>query len=288
MGDRKKSFGPDVDKDIASGLPPRPGVYFFKDAKGEIIYVGKAVRIRERVLGHFYRKDDKENELCSATASVDYVETGNELIALLLEADEIQRHLPKFNTVQKKLRTPYCIIHYVNRKGIIQFGLDRKSALDLGARPFFRREEALAYLEEICREFRLCPKYMGLQRIRGGCAYITIPECNGICRGGEQPEVYNVRAKEAIAAMENERDTYAILAQGRSLGEQGFVMVQDGFYQGYGFYDRNESITGFEGLEDFLVRKGNTYHTTRIIASYLNKYRKSVTLVEAEKVGLIG
>ncbi|MGB7393359.1 MAG: exonuclease domain-containing protein, partial [Pricia sp.] len=135
---RKKELAPLVDRKMISGLPQSPGVYYFKDSKEEVIYVGKAVRIKDRVLAHFYRKDDTEHELCRSTATIDYVDTGNELVALLLEAHEIQEHNPKFNVVQKKLRLPYQIVHYVNRKGIVQFGLDRKSALDLGARPFFR------------------------------------------------------------------------------------------------------------------------------------------------------
>ncbi|MDO6818921.1 exonuclease domain-containing protein [Zobellia sp. 1_MG-2023] len=286
LNSRKTGLAPNIDREIIGNLPQRPGVYYFKDPQGKIIYVGKAIRIRERVLSHFYDKKNKEYDLCQATATVDFLETGNELIALLLEADEIQNHYPKYNVAQKKLRAPYCIVHYTNRKGIIQFALDRKSASDLGAVTYYKREEAIVKLKQICEEFLLCPRFTGLQSSKESCSHYSIQDCNKVCEGKESVALYNVRAKRAILELHKNREHYAIVCKGRVEQEHGFVLVKDSLYQGYGFFDKDQSIQDLEDLEPFLIRKKNTYHTMRIITSYLNANPKSIKIMAPEAISI--
>ena len=253
LNSRKTSLAPNIDRGIISGLPQTSGVYYFKNGKGKIIYIGKAVRLKERVLSHFYDKKDREYELCQATTDIDYIETGNELIALLLEADEIQNHFPMFNTALKKLRAPYCIIHYTNRKGIIQFVLDRKSSTDLGTVTYWRREEAIKRLEEICRKYNLCPRFTNLQSAKEGCSHYSITDCSGVCEGKEPADEYNRRATLAIEELQHLRNDYAIICRGRTSEEHAFVLITDGLYRGYGYFGSNESVRRPVDLENYVV-----------------------------------
>ncbi|WP_430908218.1 exonuclease domain-containing protein [Maribacter sp. 2-571] len=283
---RKTALSLNIDREILGRLPQRPGVYYFKDSKGKILYVGKALRIKERVLSHFYDKRSKEYEMCQATQAIDFIETGNELIALLLEADEIQNHFPKYNIAQKKLRAPYTIIHYINRKGIIQFAIDRKSATDLGAISYFKREEAVSKLKNICEEFTLCPRFAGLRRGDECCSNYDFKGCNKVCEGRESAAIYNIRAKRAISELYKKRDNYAIVCKGRTVNEHGFVLVRNGVYQGFGFFDKEESIIGMIDLETFLSTKKNTYHTMSIIASHLNTNKTAVKIMVPEDMSV--
>ncbi|WP_338039490.1 hypothetical protein [Maribacter litopenaei] len=106
-------------------LPSTPGIYYFKDSKGHIIYIGKAINIKKRVLGHFYDKSTKEISLCAETAYLDFEETGNELIALLLESAEIKKHYPKFNRAQKRKIQQYAIFSYEDRNGILHLAYNK-------------------------------------------------------------------------------------------------------------------------------------------------------------------
>lgn len=284
LNSRNTGLSPNIDREIIGNLPQRPGVYYFKDAHGKIIYVGKAVRIRERVLSHFYDKKNKEYELCQATSTIDFLETGDELIALLLEADEIQNHYPLYNVAQKKLRAPYCIVYYTNRKGIIQFAIDRKSAADLGAVTFYRREEAVVRLMQICEEFVLCPRFSGLQNSKEGCSHYCLKDCNKVCEGKESVAIYNIRAKRAVLELHKNRENYAIMCKGRTDQEHGFVLVKGSLYQGYGFFDNDQGIKDIEELETFLIPKKNTYHTMRIITSYMNANPKSNKIMVPETI----
>jgi excinuclease ABC subunit C len=81
-----------------SKFPEQPGVYLFKDAGGVILYIGKAKSVRERVRNHFAGESDpKERALASATADVEYILTDSEVEALIVEAELVRRHQPKYN-----------------------------------------------------------------------------------------------------------------------------------------------------------------------------------------------
>ncbi|HYF97020.1 MAG TPA: GIY-YIG nuclease family protein, partial [Patescibacteria group bacterium] len=81
-------------------LPKAPGVYFHKDKSGEIIYVGKAANLRNRVKQYFQKsrlRDLKTDVLVAEIADVDWLELETELDALFVEAEMIRRYMPKYN-----------------------------------------------------------------------------------------------------------------------------------------------------------------------------------------------
>jgi excinuclease ABC subunit C len=92
-------------------LPTRPGVYFFKDAGGDILYIGKANSLRARVRSHFAIDDAtslKNREMLRRVADLDTIVVGSEAEALLLEANLIKEHRPRFNIqLRDDKRYPY-------------------------------------------------------------------------------------------------------------------------------------------------------------------------------------
>ncbi len=89
-------------------LPTKPGVYFFYDEAGVLLYIGKSKEIKKRVSSHF-RPDIKRSrdlELKNRIAKVTYTETGNELAALLLESHEIKTNRPYYNRALKRRKFP--------------------------------------------------------------------------------------------------------------------------------------------------------------------------------------
>ena len=83
-------------------LPDRPGVYLYKDAKGQVVYVGKAASVRSRVRSYFQAsrtRDAKTDALVDHIADVDYIVTANELEALILESNLVKRHRPRYNII---------------------------------------------------------------------------------------------------------------------------------------------------------------------------------------------
>ena len=94
-------------------LPDKPGVYIMHDATDEIIYVGKAVNLKNRVRQYFQNsknKTAKTSALVSHIAYFEYIVTDSELEALVLECNLIKEHQPRYNTMLKDDKTWSCRI----------------------------------------------------------------------------------------------------------------------------------------------------------------------------------
>src|ERR687895_402057 len=105
---------PENDFPDRSHLPASPGVYIFKDAGDTVIYVGKAKNVRSRVASYFNRSGDgrpKIAELRQRVRQIDFIVTGSETEALVLEANLIKRHRPRFNASLKDDKSyPYIVV----------------------------------------------------------------------------------------------------------------------------------------------------------------------------------
>jgi excinuclease ABC subunit C len=107
----------DLDKKLLS-LPVRPGVYMFKDAKGDIIYIGKAKSLRARVRGHFSNDAAAPHnvEMLRRIRDIDTMVVSSEAEALLLEANLIKSHLPRFNIrLKDDKKYPYIKVTLADR-----------------------------------------------------------------------------------------------------------------------------------------------------------------------------
>src|SRR5499425_2047258 len=83
-------------------VPDRPGVYLYKDGKGQVIYVGKAASLRSRVRSYFQEsrgRDPKTDALVAQIRDLDYIVTDNELEALILEPNLVKKHRPRYNII---------------------------------------------------------------------------------------------------------------------------------------------------------------------------------------------
>src|SRR2546428_229448 len=89
-------------EDKLARLPDRPGVYLYKDAKAAVIYVGKAASLRSRVRSYFQEgrpRDPKTEALVRQIRDLEYIVTDNELEAMMLEANLVRKHRPRYNII---------------------------------------------------------------------------------------------------------------------------------------------------------------------------------------------
>ncbi|MCH9659634.1 MAG: GIY-YIG nuclease family protein [Bacteroidetes bacterium] len=268
---KEATLPPHLSSDQVFQLPETAGVYLFKDRDQKVIYVGKAKDIKKRVLSHIYGKNTKEYTLCQETHHIDYELTGNELTALLLEADYIQKYHPKHNRAQKRPAYAYQIISYINRRGIIQLGISKTRSLNDSLLTSYSLSEATEKLSELCETHHLCPRYCGLQSKVEKCSHYRIQNCEGICEKKETVENYNKKVTAAIRSLEDAKPTYLIKEKGRDIDETAFIFIQEGSYCGFGFINDNVSISNPEECKNYLIQKMASYHTHKIIKSYLKK-----------------
>jgi len=266
-------------REVFEGLPAKSGVYYFKNSKGKIIYVGKAINIKKRVLSHFYDKSNKEVRLCQETADIDHELSGSELLALLMESAAIKHHYPIYNRAQKRRIQPYGIFSYEDRNGVLHLAYNKLKMAPNALTVFYSPTACRSYLEEICKNFQLCPKYCHLQEHVKTCSHYSITNCDGICRGTETAEVYNEKVLSALAQIGSQREHFIIREKGRNLTEDAFVLVKNSTYLGYGFVKKEFNISSEEDLDAFLIPQPNTLETESILKSYVNKNPRRVILV---------
>lgn len=268
---QEATLPPALPKEEYDKLPSTPGVYYFKDEKGKIIYVGKAINIKKRVLGHFYDKKTKEITLCLETTSLDFEETGNELIALLKESADIKHLYPKYNSAQKRSIQQYGIFSYEDRNCIVHLAFNKIKMTPNPLAICYSPTEARQYLEALCITFELCPKYCHLQENVTSCSHYKIKQCNGIYSDLDLVDDYNERVQEALKSLKEIQSDLVIKTNGRNAEENAFVIIQENSYAGYGFVPKETAIEHMEDLETFIIPQKNTLETQRIVESYIRK-----------------
>lgn len=251
-------------------LPTSTGVYFFKDKDGIPLYIGKAKNIKSRIKSHFQERSNRKYKLMQATYSIDYELTGSEVLALLRESELILKYYPLYNKAQKKVNRPYTLTSYHNQKGIEQFALHKNKIAPVSWMKFYTRDEAIKFLEFICEEFRLCPKYCGLQTGVKTCDHYKIRSCSGACKGEIEIEEYNERVAKALDYIGQFEDSCLLVEKGRTTTEKSFIYLNRGKYAGYGFIDSSEEVSQPEDFRNFLIPQKCSEYAERIVSRYIN------------------
>ena len=129
-------------------------------------------------------------------------------------------------------------------------------------------------LFRVTEKYHLCQKYTGLYETKTACFQYKIKECDGACIGLVSTQEYNERVKEFIKASEFESQNMVIVDRGRTISERSAILIENGIYKGYAFYDLNYQITNMEVLKNILIPMINNRDVKNIIQSYLRKEKK--------------
>lgn len=273
---QEATLPPALPKAAFDGLPSEPGVYYFKNRAGAIIYVGKAINIKKRVLSHFYDKTDKEVSMCLETSDIDFERSGSELLALLMEAHAIRHHYPFYNRSQKRQAPQYAIFTYEDRGGIKHLAFNRSKLVPNPLIHFYSTTDCRLYLEQLCRSYHLCPKFCHLQEQVPHCDHFRIPACDGICRGTESAEAYRRKVDAAIAAIGSQQQDLLIRERGRYPHETAIVLVKDGLYCGYGFVGNDLSTPSIADVLAHITPQKNSLETQRLLQAYRIKHPENI------------
>jgi|UniRef100_A0A7C4PL15 excinuclease ABC subunit C len=181
-------------RQILETLPPRPGCYLYQDENGEIIYVGKAINLRNRVRSYFHDgpQDHKTRQLVKRIAHIDWIVVDSELEALILEMNLIKKHRPRFNIrLKDDKRYPYIKVHWAD--AFPKVTVTRMMVRD-GSRYFGPYTSVWAVHQTLDVLRRIFPYLTCDREITGKdprpCLYYDIKLCSGPCIGAIQQEEY--------------------------------------------------------------------------------------------------
>lgn len=204
---KRPTLPPQIDPELIRRLPNGPGVYLFYGSEGSSLYVGKSVRIRNRVLSHFAgdHGTSKQMAMCQQIADIRAVSTAGELGALLLESHLIKELTPLYNRVARRRKQLVVLKKTTTAAGYDTVEIERLTQLHADELPatlgiFKSLKQAKDLMRETAKRYRLCPKLLGLEKGAGSCFYYHLSQCNGACLAKESALIYNIRFLQAFSA----------------------------------------------------------------------------------------
>jgi DNA polymerase-3 subunit epsilon len=260
---------------VLNKLPEECGVYYFLDKDGNIIYIGKSTNMYSRAMSHFNSKEHKGKKMLNDLYNVDFVRTGSELIALLLESEEIKKHKPPYNKVRKSHEFTHCIDWFRDERDIINFKIVAYEESTSPLLSFTSYLSARERMESWIDEYTMCLRYCGLTDEESVCFNHQIKKCNGICSGQEEVETYNKRIAAVLERYIYTHTDFVLIDKGKTPEERSVILIENGCYSGYGYLGEFEQVSSAEDFKS-LVKKAVYYpDTDELVKSWMkrNKYK---------------
>lgn len=273
----KKGLHPNLNLSAISKLPEETGVYYLYDDRGELIYVGKSLNIRQRVQQHLGSvKTARAGEMRSRVADVSYEITGSELVALLKETEEIKKSKPIFNRLGRRIGNQIGLYHYEDENGYLCLKAKRMSSADgIPLTTFSTAEESRDFIDRLIDEYNLCQTLCGLYTSGLACFHYEIKKCFGACVDEESADSYNLRVQKAINSIGLASKSFLLFDKGRNDSEKSVVKVINGKLIGYGFFDPNSIDGNLWLIDDIITHCSDNRDAHQIIKSFLTKAKPS-------------
>ena len=268
-------------EEAIASIPGTCGVYYLYDSKNELIYIGKSKNIHQRILSHLNnRLTRKAMQLSETVASVGHEETGSELVALLLESDEIKKNRPRFNRSQRRSANNFGIFSFEDDKGYLHLLVRKIAEEDIPLTSFNFYQEGVDFLHARAERFSLCKKLCHLDDHGNSCFNSGFGVCKGACEGKETAEMYNLRVREVIKPWLFHSPDFFILERGKHKEEMAVVKIFQGKYIGFGYISSDERYADPEILNDCISIKKDNWDARNIIKSYLKKNFRQIRIIE--------
>ncbi len=217
-----------LDKTVITKLPNTPGVYYFYNQKDKIVYIGKAINIRQRVTSHFTQNDSsrKRQNFVRNIFKISYKECVTELEALVLENVEIKKYWPKYNISLKKPEQKYALYQFEDGKGYMRLAIDKKKKNVPALYHFNLLHEGMVLLKNMKEEFDLHEKL---------CFIDKTPFTESDYEFLDSPKKYNNNVLKAVAELELRLPTFAVIDTGKTSQENLCLFIERGSFWGMGY-----------------------------------------------------
>lgn len=272
---------PNVPKEHFDKLPYTPGVYYFHNEKGKVVYVGKANNIRYRVNSHFSNNSEsrqKQNFMRHVYA-ISHQDCGTELMACILESAEIKKRWPIFNSSQKRWEDIYGIFMYEDQNGYQRLAIDKNRKRLNPVFTFHYIVDGHAIIRKLIKDFNLCPRLCFMQKDEGKCEGMKEEYCHGACEQKEKPAAYNKRVAKACESLRSQ-PSYAIIDKGITGDDKSCVLVLEGEFYGMGYIPADAQITSPEEMKEYMTMYRENSFIRNLINGYAARFPSKVLKFE--------
>ena len=271
---RTVKLNPRLDITKIDMIPEEPGIYYFYNEDGDLIYIGKSRNLYQRISTHLSNNTtNRAMEMRDLIADIDWETTGSELIALLRESKEIKENKPFYNRQQRRTGFQWAIFSLTDDNGYLNFRLGKTNTCENPLSVFSSREKAKSKLEGLVEAYDLCQKLSGLYETDSTCFHYHVGICKGACCGEESSSEYNERALKAADEFIFSRKNFFIIDSGRDEEEKCAVKIVNGKYAGYGYFNINELGFGLSAVHDCIKPAPDNRDIQIILKQYLRKCR---------------
>lgn len=264
-----------INEDDFLKLPESTGVYLFHNAAGKIIYVGKAVNIRNRVLSHFSGTNGtpKRQAFINDIHHIDYTETGTELMSLLTECKLIKQYWPTHNRALKRFEPKFSLIQYTDQKDYIRLVVSpfdkHAKAIQHFERPFEANQLLLKLMEEFELDNKLCYFYSVQNEPKPKMHDLTLPDV----------DVHNSKIKQALDKIKEQSHSFILVDQGRNLNEKSYIVFRNNNLYAFGYFELDFEFSNYEDVireEDKCV--SNSYMNA-LVLQYQERFPSKVKML---------
>jgi DNA polymerase-3 subunit epsilon len=253
-------------------LPQSPGVYYFHDQKGKVVYVGKAKNLKKRVCSHFTGNNPnlQRQEFLRNIYRVSHQVCGTELIAFVLEAVEIKRLWPKYNRSLKRFENTYGIYMFEDQRGYMRLAVDKLRKQTPSVYACNSMFEGRTMLLNLIDTFGLCPKLCFIQTNDQPCSGANVGAC--ACEGHESPMAYNERIAGAVSELKKALPTFAIRDEGRTDDEHSCILIEEGRFYGMGYISHYYDVGNIQALKNYLTPYPGNDYIRNMVTGYADKF----------------
>ena len=271
---REQYLPPNLPSEQIVSLPYTPGIYYFHDQRGKVIYVGKAKNLRNRVCSHFSNNSPglRKQEFLRNIYSVSWQDCGTELMAFLYECVEIRRLWPVYNSSLKRFEQTYGLYMYEDQNGYMRLTIEKKKQHLTAYYSFNGLAEGWQLLRRLVRQFDLCPKLSFIERGNEDCSGLLDKSCRGACIHEEPAAEYNKRLMLALESLQNVLPSFIIRDRGRDSSEESFILIEKGRFYGMGYLDREMQIRDLEMLKECLTAYPENDYMRGLVYSFAEKW----------------
>lgn len=284
---KEQLLPPNLPKDDFEALPSVPGVYYFKNREGKVVYVGKANDLRKRVLSHFTGNNilPQRQNFLRDIHSISFERCGTELMSFLLEAVEIARLWPIHNRAMKRRIVNYGLYAYEDLNGFLRLNIGKQGNHQMALHEFTTEVEGRNLLHKLVRNFNLCPELCSIT----GCTHEAGDEINeedGIpyCWASQGVMKYNEQVRSALNKVEEYLPSFIIKDKGRHEAEQSCIWVEKGRFYGMGYIDAYADINSQEDIKNLLTPYKVNHYMLQLIYNYAEKYPYKVMQIRKESL----
>lgn len=269
---KEQVLPPNLPKGDIDKLPLTPGVYYFHDDKGNVIYVGKAVNIKKRVCSHFTGNNSgsQRQEFMRHIHQISYQECGTELMAFIHEALEIKRLWPRYNRSLKKLEFNFGLYAYEDQRGYMRLAVDKRRKYSDPVHTCSTLLDGINLLHELIDQYQLCPKLCFIQKNDDICTGVHGVNC--ACNGQMPVNEYNDKVLEAVDGLKQAQPTFVLRDIGRTDDELSCILIEEGHFYGMGYISHYFDVNNLNQLKNHLTKQPGNDYIRNLVLSHAEKY----------------